>query len=101
MLFNRESRQKIYIQTMERELKRLEDGDLAGLRFVYGAFATQDAGLIRRAGEAVRRQLASMTDVQMLKLCQRFGTFTSLEWAIDWGGGVSGPDAKGAVRGGL
>lgn len=42
MLFDRGSRHKIYIEIMERELKRLEDGDLAGLRFVYGAFATQD-----------------------------------------------------------
>ena len=57
---------------------------MAGLRFVYGAFATQDTNLIRRAGEAVRQQMLSMTDLQMLKLCQRFGTFTSLEWAIDW-----------------
>ena len=84
MLFDRGSRHKIYIETMERELKRLEDGDLAGIRFVYGAFATQDAELIRRAGEAARRQMSPMTDLQMLKLCQRFGTFTSLEWAIDW-----------------
>lgn len=84
MLFDRGSRHKIYIEIMERELKRLEDGDLAGLRFVYGAFATQDTELIRRAGEAVRRQLSPMTDLQMLKLCQRFGTFTSLEWEIDW-----------------
>lgn len=37
MLFDRESRHKIYIETMERELKRLEDGDLAGIRFVYSA----------------------------------------------------------------
>ena len=84
MLFDRGSRHKIYIETMERELKRLEDGDLAGIRFVYGAFATQDAELIRRAGEAARRQMSPLTDLQMLKLCQRFGTFTSLEWAIDW-----------------
>lgn len=82
MLFDRGSRHKIYIETMERELKRLEDGDLAGIRFVYGAFATQDAELIRRAGEAARRQMSPMTDLQMLKLCQRFGTFTSLEWEI-------------------
>lgn len=75
---------KYTIETMERELKRLEDGDLAGIRFVYGAFAMQDAELTRRAGEAVRRQLVSMTDLQMLKLCQRFGAFTSLEWTIDW-----------------
>ena len=84
MLFSRRSRHKKYIETMERELERLEGGDLAGLRFVYGAFATQDTNLIRRAGEAVRQQMLSMTDLQMLKLCQRFGTFTSLEWAIDW-----------------
>lgn len=37
MLFDRGSRHKIYIETMERELKRLEDGDLAGIRFVYSA----------------------------------------------------------------
>ena len=79
MLFSRRSRHKKYIETMERELERLEGGDLAGLRFVYGAFATQDTNLIRRAGEAVRQQMLSMTDLQMLKLCQRFGTFTSLE----------------------
>ena len=84
MLFSRGNRHKIYIETMEREMERLESGDLAGLRFVYGAFATQDAKLIRRAGEAVRQQMSSMSDLQMLRLCQRFGAFTSLEWTIDW-----------------
>lgn len=83
MLFDRGSRH-IYIETMERELERLEGGDLAGLRFVYGSFATQNTELIRRAGETVRQQMSSMTELQILRLCQRFGAFTSLEWAIDW-----------------
>lgn len=45
----------MYIEAMERELKRLKEGDLAGLRVVYGAFSTNDGELLKRAGEAVRQ----------------------------------------------
>lgn len=84
MLFGGGDRYRTYLETMERELDRLESGDLTGLRCVYGAFATRDGKLMGRAGEAVRRQLSPMADLQLLRLCERFRTFNSLEWTADW-----------------
>ncbi len=84
MLFGCGSRYRTYLETMEGELEKLESGDLTGLRFVYSAFATRDAKLMMRAGEVVRRQLSPMANLQLLGLCERFRTFTSLEWTIDW-----------------
>lgn len=69
---------------IEDWLEKLEAGDIAGLRVVYGAFATNDKELIRRAGTAIEQQLGKMQRPQLLKLCERFREFTSLEWAIDW-----------------
>lgn len=74
-----------------RQMKQIEDwidklrsGDFAGLRIVYCAFATDDAELIRRAGEAVAGQLRGLQRTTLLKLCERFRNFTSLEWFINW-----------------
>lgn len=69
---------------VEEWLEKLESGDITGLRVVYGAFATEDAELIQRAGEAVAGQLEMLQRPQMLKLCEQFRDFTSLEWSIDW-----------------
>lgn len=84
MLSGGGSRYRTYLETMEKELERLESGDLTGLRCVYSAFATRDGKLMERAGEAVRRQLSPMADMQLLRLCERFRTFISLEWAAEW-----------------
>ncbi len=69
---------------VELEIRRLEAGEDAGLRGAYCAFAMKDAKLKKHAGEAVRNRLASMDRSRLLKLCERFRTFTSLEWSIDW-----------------
>lgn len=71
-------------ETLEEWIGKLEAGDLSSLRIVYSAFAEKDPKLMRRASEAIRHQLAPMTDQQLLALCERFRTFTSLEWSIDW-----------------
>lgn len=88
MLFNRIFRQKketpAWRGVIIEWIEKLKAGDLSALRVVYSAFATEDTGLIRRAGEAVRLQTASMTQTQLLRLCERFRTFSSLEWNIDW-----------------
>ncbi len=84
MIFHSNSRYKEYLEMMEGEIEKLESGDLGRLRSVYGAFATQDYQLIKRAGEAVRRQLSPMTNLQLLGLCRKFGSYTSLEWSINW-----------------
>lgn len=88
MLFNRIFRQKketpAWRGVIMEWIEKLKAGDLSALRVVYSAFATEDTGLIRRAGEAVRLQTASMTQTQLLGLCERFRTFSSLEWNIDW-----------------
>ena len=68
MIFHSNGRYKEYLEMMEGEIEKLESGDLGRLRSVYGAFATQDYQLIKRAGEAVRRQLSPMTNLQLLGL---------------------------------
>lgn len=50
----------------------------------YCAFASGDGELIRQAGEAIRRQFSLMASMQMLKICERFREFTSIEWYVDW-----------------
>ncbi|MCM1063567.1 MAG: hypothetical protein NC420_03680 [Eubacterium sp.] len=67
-------------------IRKLESGDLTGLKAAYSAFSTEDAVLIRHAGEAVTVQLKGLTRQQLLKVCGQFRGFTSLEWTIDWAG---------------
>ena len=83
MIFYSGSRYQEYLEIMEGEIEKLEKGDLGRLRSVYGVFATQDDQLIQRAGEAVRQKLSPMTDLQLLGLCRRFGSYTLLEWSIN------------------
>lgn len=83
-IFNKKKNVPPWHKTVKDGIKKLEAGDLSALRIVYSAFATQDSGLIRRAGEAIRLQTSSMTQTQLFRLCERFRTFTSLEWSIDW-----------------
>ena len=83
-IFNRKKSAPAWHEIIRDGIEKLQAGDLSALRIVYSAFATQDTGLIRRAGEAIRLQTASMTQMQLLRLCERFRTFTSLEWRIYW-----------------
>ncbi len=72
------------IAGMDKAIARLKSGDLGVLRIVYTVFATEDREAIWQAGEAVREQLSYQTRMGLLKLCERFRTFTSLEWSVDW-----------------
>ncbi|MCM1120737.1 MAG: hypothetical protein NC543_15400 [bacterium] len=63
---------------------KLEEGDLTGIRIAYSAFGMRDAGLISRAGRAIAVQLSKLRRTQLLRLCERFRQYTSLEWSIDW-----------------
>ncbi len=91
-LFNRKKKTPTYHESIDRTryallddwIKKLETGDLSALRVVYSVFAQKDTELMKRAGEAIRQQLSPMTKLQLLRLCERFRTFTSLEWYIDW-----------------
>ncbi len=83
-IFNKKKNTLTWHETIKDGIEKLEAGDLSALRIVYSAFATQDSRLIRRAGEAIRLHMGSMTQTQLFRLCERFRTFTSLEWGIDW-----------------
>lgn len=69
---------------IEDWIEKLNAGDITGLKTVYSAFAENDADMIRRAGEAVSGQLRGLRRSSLLKLCEQFRDFTSLEWTIDW-----------------
>ncbi len=69
---------------IEDWIEKLNSGDITGLKAVYSAFAADDADLIRLAGEAVAGQLGGLQLSSLLKLCEQFRNFTSLEWTIDW-----------------
>lgn len=73
-----------YYALLEDWIKKLETGNLSALRVVYSVFAEKDTELMKRAGEAISQQLSPMTKPQLLRLCERFRTFTSPEWYIDW-----------------
>ena len=64
-----ESRQTYWLEIIEKELEKLESGDKK---------------LMRQTGHAIQKQLESLTLRQMIELYERFRTFTSLEWSIDW-----------------
>lgn len=84
MFFCRNKQPDTWHKTLEKYITRLESGDLSGLRVVYCAFASDDPQLIRRAGNILCQTLSLMPDAQLFKLCERFRTFTSLEWNVDW-----------------
>lgn len=84
MLFGKKERQDPWHNTIMEQIRNLESGDLTGIRMAYCAFAAGDGELIRQAGEAIRRQFSPMTSMQMLKICERFREFTSIEWHVDW-----------------
>lgn len=77
-------RMKTWITQIEDWTAKLEEGELTGIRIAYCAFGTRDAGLISRAGRAIAAQLSGMQRTQLLRLCERFREYTSLEWSIDW-----------------
>lgn len=83
MFFGR-NRQACWLKIIEKELEKLESGDMRALLTAYCAFAVGDKKLMRRAGHAIRKQLECLTLGQMIRLYERFRTFTSLEWSIDW-----------------
>jgi len=83
MFFKRRVR-SCWQDVIETALEKLEAGDSRALLTVYCAFAVGDRGLIRRAGAAIRRYLEKMNLGQMIRLYERFRTFTTLEWSIDW-----------------
>ncbi len=68
---------------MKEWLVKLESGDFTGLR-VYDAFATCNGEMIKRAGEAIARQLKKLQRPKLLKLCEQFRELTSMEWVINW-----------------
>lgn len=77
-------RQAYWLKMIEGELEELESGDIRALLGVYCAFATENKRLMRRAGRAIRQQLEGYSLPQMIWLYERFRSFTSLEWGIDW-----------------
>ena len=77
-------RQTYWLKIIEKELEKLESGDMRALLTVYCAFAVGDKKRMRQAGHAIRRQLERLTLGQMIGLYERFRRFTSLEWSIDW-----------------
>lgn len=79
-----ESRQTYWLEIIEKELEKLESGDMRALLTVYCAFAVGDKKMMTQAGHAIQKQLESLTLRQMIGLYERFRTFTSLEWSIDW-----------------
>lgn len=83
MFFGR-GRQTYWLKIIEKELEKLESGDMRALLTAYCAFAVGDKKLMRLAGHAIRKQLECLTLGQMIGLYERFRTFTSLEWSIDW-----------------
>ena len=83
-LFRRKKKTSPWHDLLTEWIEKMETGDLSALRIVYAAFASRDPGLIRRAGSALQTQLAPLTQTQLLRLCERFRTFTSLKWNIDW-----------------
>lgn len=78
------ARQTGWLKRMESELEKLETGDLRALLPVYCIFAVGDEKGMQRAGRAIQKQLEHLTLGQMIGLYERFRTFTSLEWWIDW-----------------
>lgn len=86
MIFSKKKKQNKWYILIEEWIKKLESGELAGLRIAYCAFAMEEAGLITYAGETIRQQMSQMSRTQIVRLCERFRTFTSLEWEIDWAG---------------
>lgn len=83
-MFFRRNRQDYWSTAIEKELEKLEEGDIRALLIVYCAFAVGDERLMRRAGHVIRQKLEGRTLGQMVRLYERFRTFTSLEWSIDW-----------------
>lgn len=83
-MFFQKSRHTYWRNVIEKELEKLEAGDLRALLSVYCTFAIGDKKLMRRAGHVIRQQLENCTLGQMIRLYERFRTFTSLEWSIDW-----------------
>ncbi len=83
-LFRRKKKTSPWHDLLTEWIEKMETGDLSALQIVYAAFASRDPGLIRRAGSALQTQLAPLTQTQLLRLCERFRTFTSLKWNIDW-----------------
>ncbi len=76
--------QTYWLEIIEKELEKLESGDMRALLTVYCVFAVGDKKRMRQAGHAIRKQLECLTLGQMIGLYERFRTFTSLEWSIDW-----------------
>lgn len=79
------SRQTYWQNIVEEKMEKLEAGDIRALLTVYCAFGTGNKRLMRRAGHVIRQQLKDRTVGQMIWLYERFRTFTSLEWSMDWG----------------
>ncbi len=75
---------KTWIETMEKEIERLEGGDITAIRSVYGTFLSDNKVLIQSAGRAIRKNLEKYSQEQMIHLYERFREMTSLEWWIDW-----------------
>lgn len=69
---------------IEKALEKLEAGDIRALLTAYCTFAVGNRKLMRWAGHIIRLQLEGYTLRQMMDLYERFRTFTSLEWSIDW-----------------
>ena len=83
-MFWGKSRQTYWLEIIEKELEKLESGDMRELLMVYCAFAVGDKKRMRLVGHVIRKQLECLTLGQMIGLYKRFRTFTSLEWSIDW-----------------
>lgn len=84
MYFLKNRQNDAWLDVIEKEMEKLKAGDGTGLRIVYYAFATGDRKFIGRAACAIRRYLEHFSLEQMIHLHERFRSFTSLEWYIDW-----------------
>jgi len=83
-MFLGKTRRVYWKDVIEKELEKLESGDITALRTVYCAFALGDPKLMGRVAGVIRRELEPYSLNQMIALYERFRTFTSLEWSIDW-----------------
>lgn len=83
-MYFRRKRQRDWLEVIEKAIERLESGEQTAFLTVYCAFAAGDRGQMRRAGRAIGRELKTYSQKQMIELYERFRSFTSLEWSIDW-----------------
>ena len=70
---------------LERLTEKLKAGEINNLPWIYTFLTSKDPDIVRTAATTLANYVDTMDPKYLVSLDERFRSYTSMEWSIDWG----------------